>query len=310
MNKFTALCITALTILIIIPGCEPQPVAPTTPPKAEPAQPTPVKPTPPKAKLQKPKTPKTVFLHDKYADILNNFVNEKGAVDYKTLKRNKPKLKAILDQLAKLNPDEYNSWQKEEKIAFWINAYNIQLLKIITTNHPIKASRIRLVFWPADSIRHIQGIWDKYKFIVMNEEFTLAEIENRLFRKEFDEPRIFFAISQATLSSPTLRNEPYHPDTLYKQLDDQTKKFLKRTDAFKIDRQNKLVRLSAILTPDWFGKEFVSKYGTDKKFKDQIPQVRAVLNFATNYIPQHDISFLEVQNYSVKFINYNWILNE
>ena len=155
----------------------------------------------------------------------------------------------------------------------------------------------------------IGGI-DKQKFYVMDEEFTLSGIEQRFFRKEFDEPRVFFALSHASLSSPPLRNEPYYGRKLYEQLDDQVKRFLSRPLAFRIDRKKKRVRLSAILESTRYGKEFISKYGTDKKFKDQEPAVRAVLSFIANYISRRDVSFLELENYSVEYINYDWRLNE
>ncbi len=276
--------ITSLAVLFFITGC----------PK--------VSPEPAKHSL--------VSFHDKCADILKNYVDDKGMVNYKTLKRKKPELNQLLDEFAKLDPNEYNSWSKEDKIAFWLNAYNIKMLKIITDNYPIESQRILRVLWGPDSIRHIDGIWDKYKFIVMDEEFTLKEIEQRFFRKEFDEPRVFFAISYASLSGPPLRNEPYYGYRLYEQLDDQAKKFLSNPLAFRIDRENKIVNLSAIFHPTWYGEEFINKYGTDKKFKDQPPSVRAVLNFATNYISEQDLLFLEKENYSVKYITYNWTLND
>jgi hypothetical protein len=231
-------------------------------------------------------------------------------VDYKTLKRKKPELNQLLDEFAKLDPNVYNSWSNEDKIAFWLNAYNIKMLKIIVDNYPIQSQRILRVLWGPDSIRHIEGIWDKYKFVVMNEEFTLKEIEQRFFRKEFNEPRVFFAISHASLSSPPLRNEPYYGCRLYEQLNDQAKKFLSSPLAFRIDKERKIVHLSAIFHPAWYGKEFISKYGTDKKFKDQPPPLRAVLNFAANYISKRDLFFLERENYSVEYITYNWTLND
>jgi hypothetical protein len=231
-------------------------------------------------------------------------------VDYKALKRKKLELNQLLDEFAKLDPNVYNSWPKEDKIAFWLNAYNIKMLKIIVDNYPIESQRMLRVLWGPDSIRHIKGIWDKYKFIVMNEEFTLKEIEQRFFHKEFDDPRIFFAISYASLSSPPLRNEPYYGYRLYEQLDDQANKFLSSPLAFKIDREKRIVYLSAILNPNWCGKEFISKYGTDKKFKDQPPPLRAVLNFAANYISKQDLSFLERESYSIQYMAYNWTLND
>ncbi|MBA7632775.1 hypothetical protein ES703_40329 [subsurface metagenome] len=335
MTKWLATFITSLTVLVFIAGCPPLKPEPVKPPKAEQpkvesskAEPDKVEPTkaepneleptkteppktePPKTKPPKTKPPKTeppkteppkteppktkpptkVTFHDKCAPILKAF--------------------------AKLDPNEYNSynsWPKEDKIAFWINAYNIKMLKIIVDNYPIQSSRILRLFWPPDSIRHIDkriGGINKQKFIVMDEEFTLQAVEQWFFRKQSDEPRVFFAISGACLSSPPLRNEPYYGHKLYKQLDDQAKKFLAGPRAFKIDRGRKTVYLSAILQPTWYGKEFISKYGTDKKFKDQQPATRAVLNFLTNYISRQNVSFLEIENYSVKPIKYDWRLND
>jgi len=305
MVKCLVVFITSLTVLIFIAGCPPAKPKPIKPLEVEPP-----KVEPPKAEPPKVEPPPTVSFHDKCAAILNNFVDDKGMVDYKTLKRKKLELKQLLDEFDNLDPNEYNSWPREDKIAFWLNAYNIQMLSIIIDNYPIESTRIHRLFWPPNSIRHIPGIWDKYKFLVMDEEFTLREIDQRLFCKEFDEPRIFLAISHASISSPPLRNEPYYGHKLYEQLDDQAKKFLSSPLAFRIDRDRQTVYLSAVLQPTWHGREFIGKYGTDKKFKDQQLAVRAVLNFVTRYIPEQDVSFLEVGNYTVKFLKYDWMLNE
>jgi len=247
---------------------------------------------------------------DKCAFVFKNFVSDKGTVDYKQLKRKKFELNKLFEDVRNLDPNEYQKWAKEDKIAFWINVYNLEMLRIIIDNYPIESTRILRLIWPPDSIRHIQGIWDQYKFIVMDEQFTLQEVDQRFFRSQFDEPRAFFALTYASQSSPPLRNEPYYGHKLYEQLDDQIKKFLVNPIAFKIDRQAQKVYLSAIFEPLWYGQYFVNKYGTDKKFKDQQPVIRAVLNFIATYIPEQDVRFLETANYKVEFMNYNWRLNE
>ena len=328
MPKLLAVFIISLTVLFFIAGCPqitPEPIESTKvestkaePPKIEPTKTEPneveiAEPEPNKPEHPKPKPEPIVSFHDKCADILNNFVDEKGMVNYRKLRRKKPQLSKLLDEFAKLDPSEYNSWPKEDKIAFWINAYNIKKLRIIVDNYPIESSRILRIFWHPNSIRHIDrniGGISRQKFIVMDEEFTLAEVERRFFRKQFNEPRVFFALSHASLSSPPLRNEPYYGRKLIDQLDDQAKKFLSSPQGFRIDREKQTVYLSAIFQSTWYGKEFITKYRTDKKFKDQQPQVRAVLNFLTNYISRQDVSFLQLNNYSVKYINYDWILNE
>lgn len=300
MSKNLNTFIVLLTVSIFITACHSLKPQPVKPPKTE----------TPKVETPKPKPSPTASFHEKYADILQKYVDDQGMVDYKNLKRKRFEMMKLLFEFDNLNPNEYNTWPQEEKIAFWINLYNVQMLNIIVNNYPIESSRIHRLFWPPDSIRHIKGIWTKYKFIIMDEEFTLGEIEKRFLRKQFDEPRIFIALSQASLSSPPLRNEPYYGQNLDQQLNEQMKKFLANPLAFQINREEKTVHLSVIFQPTWFGNEFVGKFGTDKKFKDHPPAVRAVLNFITNYVTEQDVHFLEVENYSVKFLKYDWTLND
>jgi hypothetical protein len=255
-------------------------------------------------------TSAATLFHDKCAEILRSFVKQDGFVDYSSLRRRRLELKQLLAEFDNLDPNQYNGWPREERTALWINAYNIQMLNIITDNYPIKASRILTLIWGPYSIRHIKGIWTDHKLMVMDEEFTLAEIERRFFSGRFDDPRLYLAVTYASLSGPPLRNEPYYGHRLNEQLEDQTRKFLASGHGLEIDRNRKKVYLSALFQPAWRGKEFVARFGTDKKFKDQVPETRAVLNFLSNYIPQEDISFLELENYSVEYMKYDWTVND
>ena len=248
--------------------------------------------------------------HDKCAPILKKFVGTNGMVSYKTLRYKKPDLRALLNEFNKLDPNDYESWSKEDKIALLINAYNLKMLDIIVKNYPIKPlSRFHSVIWGPKSVRHIQGIWTKYKFFVTDEVFTLKQINERFF-KEFRDPRILFALTRASLSSPPLRNEPYYGHKLNKQLDDQVRKFLAGPSAFRIDKAKGKVYLSALFQKDPYGKEFIANYGTDKKFKGKEAETRAVLNFITNYLSEDAKSYLELSNYTVQFMGYNWTIND
>jgi hypothetical protein len=254
--------------------------------------------------------PATSF-HGKCAEILKSFVDDKGMVDYKGLRRKRIELRALLNEFAGLDPNEYESWPREDKIAFWINAYNLQKLKIVTDNYPIEPlSRIFTIYWGPSSIRHIEGKITRHKFLVMDEEFTFARIEKRFFRGEFDDPRIFFALSNACLSSPPLRSEPYYGRKLDEQLDDQAGRFLASPVAFRIDREKQKVYLSALFQSSSYGKEFAEKFAIDRKFKDQPPATRAVLNFISNYVSKQDVSFLEVGNYTIEHMTYDWTIND
>jgi hypothetical protein len=333
LDKYHTVLIALLYVLIFIAGCQQAEHISAEPNKAETHIAETDKTEPSEIKLFKiepsqTESPKTepnkvksnevesvtlrsrVSFHNKCADILNSFVDRNGLVDYAMLRRKRLELRKLLNEFDDLDPYEYNSWPKPDKIAFWINAYNIQMLNIIIENYPIQASRFLSLIYGPYSIRHIKGIWTDYKFMVMDEEFTLGEIQQRFFHKQFDEPRVFLALTNASLSGPILRDEPYSGHKLEEQLANQTKRFLSSPQGFKIDRENQIAYLSAIFQPNWYGKEFISKFSTDKKFKDQAPATRAVLNFIANYISDRDVSFLEVGNYTVKYIKYDWTIND
>jgi hypothetical protein len=107
-----------------------------------------------------------------------------------------------------------------------------------------------------------------------------------------------------------LRNEPYYGHRLNQQLDEQVKRFLSSPLALNIDTEKQRVYLSSLFQASSYGKEFIGKFSIDKKFKDQDPTTRAVLNFITNYVSRDIVSFLEIGNYSVKYMKYDWTIND
>lgn len=269
------------------------------------------------------KTKKTLSkgdaFNEKFEELFTAYVNDEGRVDYNKLQFKQLLIKAMLAEVAMLEPKEYDAWSRDEKIAFWVNTYNLKILDIITDNYPIDSVRVRRLWWPPDSIRHIPPIsqvgtpkWDRYKFIVMDEQFTLLEIENRFFREKLKDPRIFLAISFASIGGPPLRNEPYYGKSLEQQLEDQAKRYLNSPEGLEIKTKKEQVRLSVLFEPSlpWFGNEFLEDYATDKKFKNQKPEIRAVLNFAIKYLPPHKKNILETGNYEVQFKAYDWRLND
>jgi hypothetical protein len=245
-----------------------------------------------------------------YAEILQDYVRADGRVDYSSLRRRRLQLKRLLMTLDEMDPNAYRAWTPHAKLAFWINAYNLKMLEIIARNYPIESSWWLRLTWPPSDIRHIKGIWTDYKCIVLDEEFTLTTMERRFFRAAFDDARAYLAITYACRSSPPLRRRPYRPDNLDQQLDDQVRRFLADPRGCRIDRQKRVVYLSALFKPSWRGKEFVSRYGTDKKFKERGPETRAVLNFVTSYLSREDVYFLEVENYAIAYMNFDWRLND
>jgi hypothetical protein len=250
-------------------------------------------------------------LHDKCAETLEAFVDASGMVDYKRLREGIDELGLLLKELGRVDAGRYGSWSREDKIAFWINTYNLQKLKIVVENYPIvPSSGVLAGYWGQHNIRHIEAKITSHRFPVMNEQLTFAEIERRFFSDRFDDPRVFFALTSASLSSPPLRNEPYYGHKLDEQLDDQIRTFLSSPAALGIDRENRTVYLSAMFELSSRGKEIAEKFGTDDKFKGHPPATRAALNLIANYISPNDTSFLEMGDFSVKYMKHDWTIND
>ena len=255
--------------------------------------------------------PNAVDFHNVCADILKNYVNENGLVDYTLLRRReKFKIKDVVKQFATLDAGEYKSWSQADKVVFWVNAYNINKFAAVIENYPIESTAIARMRWGDKSIRHILPKLNIHKFLVMDEEFSFTAVESDILGKEFDDPRILLALTQLTLSSPVIYNRPYYGKNLDAVLDEHIKSFLVGQYGLKIDRNAGVVYLPSVLHPNFYGKKFIAKYGTDKKFKDKAEDVRAVLSFISGYIPENQKDFLERKNYTVKYNKYDWTLND
>ncbi len=227
--------------------------------------------------------------------VLSSYVDNEGQVDYKALQKDPAALDGFNQSIQKTSPSTFESWTEKEKIAYLINAYNSLTLKSIINESPLK-----------NSIKDIIGVWQFKKHPILQSSMTLNNIEHDILRKNFSEPRIHAALVCAAKSCPFLRSEPYKAETLDEQLDDQTRIFLARSEAFEIDREKNEVRLSSIF--EWFGKDWVSGYGTEDGFAGNSEQ-KAVLNFITNYVNESDREFLKAGGYTIKYSKYDWSLN-
>lgn len=229
------------------------------------------------------------------ASVLSSYVDDQGLVDYTSLQGDRQSLDAYNASLQLTPAATYESWSEPEQIAFLINAYNSLTLKSIIDETPIK-----------DSIKDIVGVWRFKKHGILEDKQTLNNIEHDILRADFNEPRIHAALVCAAISCPYLRQEPFTGENLDAQLDDQSKIFVSRPEAFEIDRANNEVKLSAIF--DWFGQDWVASYGTTEGFAGSESQ-RAVLNFISGYLSDADSEYLKAGGYTISYNDYDWSLN-
>ena len=250
----------------------------------------------------------TSFSYELYGNVLQQFVNGEGLVNYQALKEDREPLDAFADALEHIDPVAFKTWSSEDKIAFWINAYNALTLKVIIDHYPIKKDWKKKLLFPI-GIRHIPGVWDKITFPIMGRKQTLNEIENEILRKDFNEPRIHVALVCAAMSCPQLRREPYTGSALKAQLKDQSLKFLNTPTNFRIDPLTKTVYLSKIF--EWFEGDFKKTSGdVDAPIAWGKPGQQAVVAFIFPYIDATDRQLLKSQVQKVLYQEYDWELNE
>ncbi len=207
-----------------------------------------------------------------YNDFLGKYVCNKGVAYAKVAKDNS--MDALAKKLSSLSKGEYDKLKESDKIAYLVNVYNFYTILLIKQNYP------------TTSIRKIKKPWD-IKFIpLFGTNVSLNHIEHELLRKLFPEPRVHFALVCASIGCPEIAEQAFVGSKLDKQLDTAAKKFL--ADNKKNRIESKTLYLSKIF--EWYGDDFKAKYGGYKEYT---------------------IKLLKLSDtYKVKFVEYDWNLNE
>jgi len=239
------------------------------------------------------------FDHQHYESILNRYVEPDvsidgvliTAVDYASLSSDTGKqdsdYSALLRDLASFDPETLDS--REDKIAFWINVYNIAAIKTLVDYYPVDSIRSRKINW--------LGLpWNRKMITVGGKEYALGQIENDILLDTFKDLRIHFGINCASVSCVNLAQEPYRGPTLSKQLEEQGRRFLAdQQKGLRIDREKKIIYLSQI-------------FKFDKKHFDTLGG--GALNFILPFLRVGDREFVKKEKLTIEYLDYNWKSND
>ncbi len=212
------------------------------------------------------------FGHQAFDSLLKNNVSEEGVVDYAGFIKNKKALRGYITSLGENMPTD--NWTKEDKLTYWMNAYNAMTVDLILRNLPL------------ESIKDIDKPWNQRLWKLGDKWYNLDEIEHQILRK-MDDPRIHFGINCASFSCPPLLNEAFTSQKVDFQLEELARNFVNDTRRNSISE--KAVRVSKIFT--WFAKDF-KKNGSLIDFLNK---------YATTPINAKA---------KVRYEDYNWNLND
>lgn len=221
------------------------------------------------------KTKQTItesFDHSGFDKILKKYVAANGNVNYKGIKENKATLDAYLNALNSNSPED--SWSKNDRLAFYMNAYNAMTLDLIINNYP------------TESIKDINDPWEQKNWNIDGKAISLEEIEHEILR-EMNEPRIHFGINCASISCPQLMNEAFTASKVEQQLEKLAIQFINDSKRNMITKNR--VEISKIFR--WFKEDFTKK-----------GDIIAYLNKYSSIKINKDAR--------IRYMNYNWDLNE
>jgi hypothetical protein len=209
-------------------------------------------------------------------DVSNDFFQtyvKNGKVDYSSIKT------SDITELTELySSTDISGWSKSEKKAFYINAYNFYVIKLITEDYPVNS--------PMDVI----GFFDRKKINVAGSNITLNELENEILRKEFSDARLHFVLVCGAVGCPVIIPEAYFPLKLDNLLDRQAILAINDKNFIRVNPNEKSIEISEIFK--WYKEDFEAEFSS-------------ILNFINKYRTEK-LS----ENYLISYYSYDWSLND
>jgi hypothetical protein len=222
-------------------------------------------------------------------ELLHRYVDLEGRVDYHAWSSERSQaLSQWLASLQELDLRDYPN--PDERLALWLNLYNAIAINQVLESYPIPSIRPKILGipnWLAFLLFFIRPV---YSFV--GKRYSLNQIEHGILRREFDEPRIHFALVCASIGCPLLRNGAYFPESVRTQLEDDASRFINNPDKVRYDSQTGTLYCSKIFK--WYKSDLL-------KVAPSIPEyIRLYLKTDVPLDASTPISYLY----------YDWNLNE
>jgi hypothetical protein len=171
-------------------------------------------------------------------DGLNRF-------DYAGLKaKGLARLATYLERLQKADPTKLT---RDEQFAFWVNLYNATTVDIVARQYPV------------NSIRDIRqgdlfssGPWTAKLVKVNGQSLSLDDIEHKILRPIWRDPRIHYAVNCASVGCPNLASTAYTGGALAAMLDKAARDYVNSPRGVRFDGSRLVV--SSIY--DWYEEDF------------------------------------------------------
>jgi hypothetical protein len=264
--------------------------------------PAPLLAAPTPAPAQDPAGAQALPDHGAFTRVLERVVHG-PRVDYALLLAERESLDAYVAALGRTETAALEAASREEQLAFWINAYNACMLRLVVDHYPIEAGgvglfgavRNRVAGYPDNSVWQIRDVFTRPHCPVAGAERSQDEIEHEIIRPRFQEPRIHFAVNCAAVSCPILWPEAYTAEALEAQLDRAVRALIRNPEHFRLEgTAPATLTLNKVL--DWYAVDFE---GTD-----------GLRTFFADYLQGSARARVLAPDTRVRFFEYDWTLND
>ncbi len=196
--------------------------------------------------------------HSVWTRMLGQYVSP-GAhglnlVDYAAWKAADHKnLKAYLTQLQGIEPRKL---ARNEQFAYWANLYNAKTIDVVLDHYPVQSIRDisigeGLLGFLKKSVG-AGGPWKAQILEVAGKRLSLDDIEHKILRPVFKDPRVHYAVNCASIGCSNLQTEAFSGAKLDSQLNAGAKAYV--NSARGISVEDGQVRASSIY--QWFQSDF------------------------------------------------------
>jgi hypothetical protein len=199
--------------------------------------------------------------------------------------------RALLDEyIGGLSKTPVSKYHRDEQLAYWINLYNALTIQVILDHFPVESIRDIKISPGLFAI----GPWGKALISIENQEISLNDIEHRILRPIWRDPRIHYAVNCASVGCPSLGERAFSAEgnDMDAQLDQAARDYV--NDARGVSIINGKVSVSKIY--DWFIADFG---GTEK----------TVLNHLLEYADP-DLSAQLKAIGKISDEHYDWTIND
>ncbi len=188
--------------------------------------------------------------HTAWTDFLTTYVSEGNdgvtAVAYAQV--TDADEKALGTYLAQLAATPIGRLNRAEQRAYWINLYNALTVKVVLDHYPVASIR-DIDISPG---LFADGPWDKDLTEVEGEALSLNDIEHRILRPIWRDPRIHYAVNCASIGCPNLPSVAFTVGNAEMLLEAAARAYVNHPRGSRIE-DGKLV-VSSIYV--WFQEDF------------------------------------------------------